>query len=235
MTHRVHPREVGNTREDGQVLIVALVVLSLVGAALGVTYSVAQATIARIQLQNAVDAGATAGAAMVADGLNLLAISNGLLLTLGFGGFFSGGSTLKYVRSVQRFQDAIISTTPNSAAAIAVATAMNQGADLAAPIPGGSGGRPSLMVKRAYFLPSLCGKAFPLWIADKFRATSRGRFGDRVVTITGVRRVKTLTGGSVLLVAKASGAVTGSRVLGETVFWPWPEPGYYPRLMGDER
>jgi hypothetical protein len=228
-------RGYGNAREAGQVLIVALVVLSLTCTAIGVTYTVAQTTIARIELQNAVDAGATAGAAMVADGLNLLAITNSLLLTLGFGGFFSGGATLKYVRSVQRLQDAIISTTPKSAAAIAISTAMNQGADLASPIPGRGVGRPSLMVKRAYFLQGLLGKSFPLWVEDKFRATPSARFGDRVVMIAGVRRVKTLTGGTVLLSAKAYGAVSGSRVLGETVFWPWPEPGYFPRLMADER
>lgn len=223
------------TREKGQVAIAILVVVSMLTATIGVVYTVAATAIARIELQNALDAGATAGAAVIADGLNLIAVTNGLLLTLGLGGLLSGGATLKYAQSVQRLQNAVISATPKAALATALSIAMSQGAELAAPIPGRGRGWPSLMVKRAYFLPSIFGKTFPLWIEDKFKPTSCGRFGDRVVMLTGVTRVTFPVGSSKILTAKAFGAVAGGRVLGEAVFWPLPEPGYFPRLMADER
>lgn len=222
-------------RQAGQVATVALIVTSLLVVSAGVAYTVATVVVARIELQNAVDAGATAGAAVIADGLNLLAVTNGLLLAMGLGAFFSGGSTLRYVRSIQRWQDVIISSTPRGAMATAIATAMSQGADLSAPIPARKKGWPSLMVKRVHFLPVFFGKAFPLWVEDELRPTPAGRFGDRVVMLTAVKRVENLVGGTTYLTAKAIGAVSGRRVLSEAVFWPPPEPMYFPRLMADER
>lgn len=162
--------------ECGQVLAFTAGIMAILLAFSFLVVDVGEAVRCRIGLQSALDAGAQMGAAVLADGLNSIALANGILLALGIGAFFSGGQTLRFVRAVQWLQDRTAALAPYQAVGTALTVARKGGAEVVFPLNGLSGGAwPSLMVKRAYFLPWIFGRKFPLWMEDALRTARASR------------------------------------------------------------
>ncbi|MGE5507430.1 MAG: hypothetical protein ACM3RP_02915 [Chitinophagales bacterium] len=176
---------------------------------------------ARLQLQNGLDAGATAGAAVLADGINAVAALNGVLLALGIPAMMGQGAAAAAARKIQALQDQTIRLTPALAQGEACAAAMTSGATVAF-VPAHQGEKwPGLMLKRVYFLPELFGHAFPLWVSDNLRRTAGRRWGDRVIFLEGW----TLAGRGALraplqATAGAAASCTGGGASSFPLLWP---------------
>lgn len=227
--------------ERGQALAFIALFLAVLLVLTAVVTDLGEVILWRMQVQNAVDAGGQAGASILADGLNIIAITNDALLALGIAAFFSSGATLEKVRQLQDLQDTVARNTPRLSLAYAVKVALENGATGLVPLNGLTGGKePSLMVSRAYFLPDLFGHRVPLWMKDDFKSSRTKPFGDRFVRLGGWRRDgPTLFGGKLLGLGLQTGrpysvaeaAVYGYRVLGRWVLWPLPVPKYRARLV----
>ncbi len=227
--------------EKGQALAFVGLLLALILVLTAVVTDVGEVVLWRMGVQNAVDAGGEAGASVLADGLNIIAVANDALLALGIAAFFSSGATLEKVHQLQELQDDIARLTPGLSQAFAVKVAMENGASGAVPLNGLTGSKePSLMVSREYFLPRLFGRRFPLWMKDDFKASRARTFGDRFIRLGGWRNNSpTLFGGKLLglrlqtgrAYSLAEAAVYGYRVLGRWVLWPLPVPKYKARLV----
>ena len=74
------PFNLGGARQRGQVLIIILVFAAILGAALLSLYNVAQLSTSKQQLNDAADAAAYSGAAVIAQGLNYTAYTNRAML-----------------------------------------------------------------------------------------------------------------------------------------------------------
>lgn len=236
------PSMTHSRRERGQALIPVLLVLGTMLITTALALGVSRAVNARLELQNAADAGAQRGASAVADGLNLIALANDGLMALGIAALLGWGEGWQYARQLQKAQDAIVEGTPGTAVSLAIEATMRAGADGAVPLNALTGSLlPKLMVKRAYFLPGIFGERFPLWIRDDFRSSAQKPFGERFVRIGAWKTLKADSGLADLLPqagqARTMSAVAEAGVWGGTI-WPDfskdpnpPNPGYRARLI----
>lgn len=217
-----------STRERGQALVAALLAVTLAGVAWETLLSGWTFTRHRLLLQRGVDAGATAGAAVMADALNSLAITNAGLLALGVGALLGNGESARWAAQIQRAQDEIIRRTPALAEKVALGVSAAQGAHWAQLVKGTGGRGSSLMVRRVYFLPVFFGKRFPLWIADDLCTVEGRRWGDRVIELTGWRVARR---GGVTLPLQAGAGAAASRQGGGRSSLPLLSASYESRLI----
>lgn len=214
--------------ERGQALVAALLAVIMAGVAWDALLTGWALTRHRMVLQGGLDAGATAGAAVMADALNTLAITNAALLGLGVGALLGSGESVEWARRIQRAQDEIIRQTPGLVEKVAIGTSALQGAHGARLSRESGDGWPSLMVRRVYFLPGIFGKNVPLWIADDLTAKGGRRWGDRVVKLSGWR----MAGRGALAVPLRAGAgAAASRNGGGHSSLPLLSRGYDSRLI----
>lgn len=215
-------------RSRGQALVATVLTVALAGAAWETLAVARTVTETRLKLQNALEAGATAGGAVLADGLNLLAVSNGVLLGLGIAAIVGWGSAAEAADRLQRYQDEVIRRTPGLATQTAIATAVANGVHWAGLARNSGEEWPRLMVRRVYLLPWLFGESFPLWIADDLRPVAGRRWGDRVIYLKGTR-VASHSALHLPLYTGSAGAA--AREGGRRSSWPLLIPGYDSRLI----
>ncbi|MBO8127385.1 MAG: hypothetical protein H0Z38_09155 [Firmicutes bacterium] len=198
--------------ERGQALIVLIFVLAgMVVLACGLAETASQ-VVDRLKLQNLADGSALQAGVVMADGLNLIALTNASMLALGIGAFFSGGKTLSYIRKIQRFQDQLIRSTPKLAAYSALLFGIGEEMDFRYLME-----KPEMRVKRRY-LKFLWFK-IPLWCED---ASDIHR---RKTTVAFFRN----HGGD--WATTASSFPRGGRLIGKYILWPLPSPDYEPYLV----
>ncbi len=222
--------------DRGQILIITGFLVMAALLCLGLTIDVGQLLIHNIQLQNTADAGAYRGGEVLASALNTIVIGNGTLIGLGILTIPTHGGTLKEIRAVQSLQDALAQTAPAASVAIAAAVAIGgNNADLALPLNRltSTSFMPSLMVRRAYFMPFFFGHRFPLWMSDDYRTSSSKPYGDRFLRLgvtTGARSTMFL--GRIMQMeffVPQSLAGAESFIVGGN-FWPIPRPTYEANL-----
>ncbi|MBI2914370.1 MAG: hypothetical protein HYY08_00440 [Firmicutes bacterium] len=215
------------TDQSGQsASFMVLFLLSLV-LAVGVSVDTAGAVLTKIRLQNAADAAAQAGAAMLADGLNAIAISNDAMLLL-LGASLVNPSALRAVRGIQKAQDTLESASPvlSLAAAEIVATRSKAAAVVLS--------SPSLMVTRVRL------RGVPLWMSDAYESSPQKPYGDRsvAVSVTPLRKEASFLRGLRAFphpsdngLAVAEAAAMGGRLTGGPRWAPMVYPSYKSRLV----
>lgn len=213
--------------ERGQALLGVVLSVLLTGLAWEALVVAWQTSDARLSLQNGLDAGTTTGAAVLADGLNTLAVTNVGLLALGIPSILGWGEGVQLVRELQHFQDQVVARTPGLARSAAWAAATAQGAGLV-DLSSDGRARPSLMVRRVYLLPWLFGSTFPLWIADDFRPGGDNRWGKRVLRLRGLRISRR---GAVVLPLRTESAAAATFPGSRRSALPMLEPGFESRLI----
>jgi hypothetical protein len=212
----------------GQAILVVIMTVALAAVAweaLALAWSMSRD---RLTLQNGVDAGTTTGAAILADGLNTVAVTNQALLALGIGALLGNGQFAQWAVQLQRMQDEVIRRTPDLARQAARTTAIGLGAHWAA-FPGEGQRWPGLMVRRMYFLPWFFGRRFPLWLADDLRPVGERRWGDRVLYLQGWRLAR--RGAVVLPLRAGAGAAAARPGGGGRSSWPLLAADYDSRLI----
>lgn len=157
--------------EQGQAMPIAVCFLAVVLAFSGVLYHLGQAIITKIQLVNAVDAGAQAGGAMLATALNTIGRLNTIRLLL--------IHRLLFDRKIPSALERMASTAPYFALTAAVDTAVRNGADVALPLNFlGGCTLPDLEVRSNFFGI----------MKDRMRRSSQFPYGKRFVILGGVKR-----------------------------------------------
>ncbi|MDI6870289.1 MAG: hypothetical protein QME79_02825 [Bacillota bacterium] len=214
--------------ERGQVVVAAVLAVVLAGLAWEALVTAWAATRDRLVVQNSLDAGVTTGAAVLADGLNTLAIINRALLALGITAMLGRGEYAYWAAQLQRAQDEVIRRTPALAKQAAWGTAVGLGAQGVRFPPGAGGQWPSLMVRRVYLLPWLLGSQFPLWIADDLHPVRDRRWGNRVVYLEGWRLNRR---GAGQLPFRARAGAAASRRGGGRSSWPLLATDFDSRLI----
>jgi hypothetical protein len=214
--------------QRGQALVAVLLVVVVAGAAWEALGLASAASRDRLALEAGLEAGATVGAAVLADGLNTVAVTNVALLALGTSALLGFGEGAAWAVRLQEIQDQVVKGTPVLAKQLAWATAMANGAQLARPLPGVEGKWPDLMVRRVYFLKPLFGTKFPLWLADDLHEVGGRRWGNRVVFVEGwgTARWRALP----LPLHSRTGAAA-SRTGGGASGWPLLWPSFDGRLI----
>lgn len=225
----------GRGRQDGQVVLLALLTVAVAGAAWEALATAWDLTRTRLTVQAGLEAGATTGSAVMADALNSLAVSNAALLALGASALLGAGENAVWVARIQRMQDELIRHTPATAEKVAVGTAVSMGAW--AQLKRAPGERwPRLMVRRVFFLPLLFGNRFPLWIADDVRPVNGQRWGDRVIRLQGWRLAERW---GLRIPLRSCAAAAAARPGGGRSSLPMLSPSYDSRLIpcagGDRR
>ncbi len=194
---------------QGQALIIVLFVIA---GLLLLTSSLEQSVnmvVDRLELQHLADGSALRAGSIMADGLNLIAITNGMLIGAGISVFFSKGATLKWVRSIQRLQDQVIRSTPSAAALAATTFGLEQNAKAFGLVTDA----PEMCVVRHY-LKILWFKKIPLWCKDSGNLQRR----KTVVSWTLPDDRKWVT--------TAASIPSGGRLIGQFILWPLPSAEY---------
>ncbi|NLY54940.1 MAG: hypothetical protein GX058_00355 [Firmicutes bacterium] len=193
----------------GQALIIVIFVIA---GLLLLTTSLQESInmiVARLELQHIADGSALQAGSIMADSLNLIAITNGMLIGAGISVFFSKGATLKWVRSIQNLQDQVIQATPSAASLAAIMYGLEQNAKTVGVVIDA----PEMCVQRHY-LNILGLKRIPLWCKDS---------GD-------LQQRKTVVSWSLSdnrkWVTTAASIPTGGRLIGKYVLWPLPAADY---------
>lgn len=227
--------------QKGQALVLMAGLLTLLVGFTAILADLAIMINRKVELQNALDAGALAGASVLADGLNTVALTNSIMLALGIDAFFSGGASLQAIRKIQSVQNQVAQWTPRVAVATGIRTAQSQGAENCVPLNALSGKTlPALMVERAYFFPKIFGHTIPLWMKDAGKKSKGKPFGDRFLRLGG-RSNGPVSWGLELLGAKdaarshyffssAEAGTWGERIIGRWIIWPLPVCQFKARL-----
>lgn len=168
----------GSSHQAGQVMVIAAAAMGGLLLLMVLVYHLGEVVVAKIQLANAIDAGAQAGGTVLATALNVVTMLNhamsAALSTFQLGAFWKAF----------HMQTAVAQKAPWLAIAVAVETALANGADLAFPMNfvGGSS-LPDLQVRRPYFL------FFHIpYMRDYGVRTRRFPYGKRYVILGGAKR-----------------------------------------------
>ncbi len=175
--------------ENGQVLGFLLVWLTVFLLFLTLVADVGQVLLTKLRMQNAADAAAVSGAIVLRDALNLIALSNGILV---LSWVISGAP--KTSAGVMLIQDILIAAAPYASFTAAIVAGMGNGADMSyvANVIGSWKVFPSLMVERGYVL------GLRVWVVDTLRPTPERSYGDRFVRTVAQSFRKDTQVGSVL-------------------------------------
>lgn len=187
-----------------------LVVVFAIAGLLVLATTLAQSSVdvsRRIKLQTVADGAALSAGTIVADGLNAIALSNGIMIGLGIGAFFSDGATLKYIQKIQRFQDEVIKCTPALAMTAAIVHDLSGCKALRLITK-----RPEMRVKRKY-LRFLWVK-IPLWCEDSSKTQLR------------VAKVSLLSLDGNTWETNSASLPRGGRIIGRYIIWPLPAPDF---------
>lgn len=161
----------------------------------------------RIKLQNIADGSSLQASTIMADGLNLIAISNAAMIALGVSAFFSSGATLEYIRQIQHFQDEIIAITPKLAITAAFTFQLREQQSIRF-----ISQTPDMRVNRAYF--RFLWVKIPLWCKDTNQI-------DRRRTV-----IRFLYANDNKWFTNSASIPKGGRLIGKYIVWPLPAPTY---------
>lgn len=120
-------------QEQGQAGILMALVLCVVVMCAAAVIHTGELTLARMQAQIAADAGAHTAAAVLADGLNTVAIANVILVGGTLMVPITEGLSAALTRGAHVAQEVAVTTTPALSVALGEAAALISGADLALP------------------------------------------------------------------------------------------------------
>jgi hypothetical protein len=214
-------------RSRGQVLPLLIVGLTVLWAALAVSFSLGRDVVERIKLQMVADLAAEDAACVLADGLNFMATSNLAMLSFGLAAFFGQTEAIEAIRTLQKLQDVTAQVAGGAALAKAEFIAGEHGL-VAIPLNYITGSAlPSLMVGRAYM------GSTPLWMEDRFHSTEMQAYGERFVRLL-VRKESSKRLGKhqpPAQMAVSEAAAWGHRILGDQIFFPLPVPNYRAGLV----
>ncbi len=176
------------SNEGGQVLVATATFIVILLLAIVVVGDIGETIVSRIQLQNASDAGALAGATVLKIAMDCLALSNSIVCSFYIGPLFKLPLCIELAFAVAGIQDIVIELAPYLSVIVAVSVAQSNGADMAFVYNDiiDPTAIPSLMVQRK----GRIGKIFPGLIVDHYKRTKDKPYGDRFIRLVALKAKK---------------------------------------------
>lgn len=215
-----------------------LILLMALFLCIVVVIDIGQIVNEKVELQSAADAGSLAGASLIADSLNTLAVSNWVLVGTTLANIVTLGEVESAIKAINETQQSIIDSAPIISAGIACAITLEQGADVPFKLNRAANGQfcnPSLMVEREKL--TIIGIPTPWFVVkDKLKQIKNRTYGDRYIMMGALKKSKPTAFGGIFkyfnLKSPSSISLSQAAVEGGKIWeLPAPWPSYHTKLV----